>query len=712
MPFLAGCTADRRPLSLTNPLTRRELDKAERWAKQSGPPPGYPFGESLEEGMIGKIPFGTYINFHFAPGSLRRELMDRSPARFSGQKNHGKNSPGSRLAFFEVGFWLLGLFGLLGVPGEMVCPAQEPPAAFQQLQRRWPNGPFQDPKQFPIAVWLQDPRNAGRYKEIGIALYVGLWKGPTEAQLAELRRHQMPVICEQNDYALAHREEKLIVGWLQDDEPDNAQPLPGGKGYGPPVPPEKVVQRYQEIRRRDPSRPVLLNLGQAVAWDDWHGRGVRSRHPEDYPLYVQGGDIVSFDIYPVVHPKPAVAGKLWYVPRGVQRLRQWAGPDRVVWNCIETTRISNLQVKPTPQQVKAEVWMSLIFGSQGIIYFCHQFKPQFVEAALLADREMAEAVGQLNRQIHQLAPVLWTPDRRDLVAVAVQPAEVDEEMARLLGATPIAWTAKVYENNMYIFAVRMQPTPVQAQFRLRAPLGADGVQVLVLGENRRLPIQNGAFQDRFGPYEVHLYEITLRASPPTTSPEAEAVQPESTSGRKPENLPPPDGSGKSAPSSSSVAGRSEREKPVSPEEQPTLPPMEFHPEMSYSVGPDGWIMRNKWTDDQITQAAKGQQEAQALWQKLAPRYAKWVTPEKVRELSRWAQNQMAGYRSVPPLEKTVLEPTGLSPEGRLLVLEGTIDTLPSHHRLVTRWLKVYVHYDLSAKKIVRVVFTIRGQLEE
>ena len=74
----------------------------------------------------------------------------------------------------------------------------------------------------------------------------------------------------------------------------------------------------------------MLNLGQGVAWDGWYGRGVRTNHPEDYSQYVRGGDIVSFDIYPAVHDKPAVAGKLWYVARGVDRLRGWAANERIV----------------------------------------------------------------------------------------------------------------------------------------------------------------------------------------------------------------------------------------------------------------------------------------------------------------------------------------------------------------------------------------------
>ena len=357
--------------------------------------------------------------------------MNRSPVPSPSRRTHRKSSLRSRLAFFAAGFWLCGPFWLLGDPAGTVCRAEGPPAAFEQLQRRWPNGPFQDHRQFPIAVWLQNPRNAGRYKEIGITLYVGLWKGPTES--------------------------------------------------------------------------------------------------ED---------------------------------------------------------------------------------------------------------------------------------------------------------------------------------------RLRKPPGANGLPEL--GENRSLPIQNGTFRDRFGPYEVHLYEIALRAAPTAHCPatKADGNKPESASSRKGENLPPLDGSENLPRSGMSAADRSEPEKPAPPDKPPALPPVEFHPEMSYAIEPNGWILPREWTNDQKSQAVKAQKEAQALWQKLAPQYAQWVTPEKVRELSRWAQSQMAHYRAVPPLERSVLEPVGLSSDGRILALEGVIDTLPSHHRLVTRWLKVYVHYDLSAKKIVQVVFTIRGQLKE
>src|SRR3546814_11235955 len=103
----------------------------------------------------------------------------------------------------------------------------------------------------------------------------------------------MRVICQQNETVLRYPDDTLITGWLQDDEPDNAQPLSDGKGYGPPIHPGQVISNYESLREKDSSRPVLLNLGQGVAWDNWHGRGSRTNHPEDYPGYAKGGDIIS-----------------------------------------------------------------------------------------------------------------------------------------------------------------------------------------------------------------------------------------------------------------------------------------------------------------------------------------------------------------------------------------------------------------------------------
>ena len=64
--------------------------------------------------------------------------------------------------------------------------------AAQSTYAQWSHGPSSDPTYFPIAVWLQDPRNALAYKRAGINLYVGLWQGPTESQLATTPRCSRP----------------------------------------------------------------------------------------------------------------------------------------------------------------------------------------------------------------------------------------------------------------------------------------------------------------------------------------------------------------------------------------------------------------------------------------------------------------------------------------------------------------------------------------
>ncbi|MDP2982559.1 MAG: hypothetical protein Q8O92_04425 [Candidatus Latescibacter sp.] len=365
------------------------------------------------------------------------------------------------------------------------------PKAGKTPYSAWERGLPPDPGFFPLAVWLQDPSNAEKYKAAGINLYVGLWQGPTEEQLAALRKAGMRVICSQNTTGMKYKDDPVIAGWMHGDEPDNAQSQGEGKGYGPPILPEKIIADYEKIRAADPSRPVLLNLGQAVAWDNYIGRGVRRNHPEDYPEYARGGDIVSFDIYPVTSPYPEIKGNLWYVPAGVERLRAWAGSKKIVWNCIECTYISSGN-KATPHQVRAEVWMSIIHGSGGIIYFVHEWKPKFNEHALLDDPEMLEAVTRLNAQIREMAPVLNSPTVTGKIEVKSASPEI-----------PVDTLMKQYRGETYIFAAGMRNGETKASFTL----SGGNRTAEVVGEGRTIAVRRGTFEDDFKPYDVHIYRI-------------------------------------------------------------------------------------------------------------------------------------------------------------------------------------------------------------
>jgi len=361
----------------------------------------------------------------------------------------------------------------------------------------WSNSFPADENFFPLAVWLQSPGNAQAFKNLGINTYVGLWDGPTESQLSALKTAGMYTVCDQNSLALSSPSRSIIKSWMQTDEPDNAQPLAGG-GYGPPIPPQDIINRYTAMKAADASRPVLLNLGQGVAWDGWYGRGTRTNHPEDYPEYMKGGDIISFDIYPVTSTDAAVKGNLWYVGQGVERLVTWSQGKKVVWNAIECTHI-NSTVLPTPAQIRSEVWMSIIHGTRGILYFVHEWYPSFSEPGLLRYPANMDAVKSINAQIKSLAPVLNGPT----IAGEVQVVSSNT-------STPLKTMLKRRDGDTYLFAVAMRDGPTTGHFTLAGLSGTLSAEVL--GEGRTVPVTQGVLSDNFGAYGVHLYKIAGTAT--------------------------------------------------------------------------------------------------------------------------------------------------------------------------------------------------------
>ncbi len=400
---------------------------------------------------------------------------------------------------------------------------------------QWENGPPADPDWFPIAVYLQGPANASRYRDVGVNVYIGLWKGPTEEQLAELRKHDMLLICEQNEVGMEHLDDPLIIGWMQMDEPDNAQrmgaywksveqikeawPNAPADGlpewhsrtmedwgeWGPCESPKTIIERYEEMKANDPTRPVYLGLGMGVAYDGWQGRR-RANHPEDYAIYMRGADIAGFDIYPMATLYEAVRDQIWRVPFGVQRLVKWSHGNNIIWNSLECSQISREGRGPTPQQTRAEVWMSLIHGSTGIIYFSHVMESsRFSETGLLDDPDMAATVKDTNEQIHRLARVLNSPTLCEALAVEADPARVPPEEAATVGTGPVPAMAKRHDGDVYVFAVNMQSWPVSAEFTVKDLDGKADAEVV--DENRTLPVEDGSFADEFAPYEVHIYRI-------------------------------------------------------------------------------------------------------------------------------------------------------------------------------------------------------------
>jgi glycosyl hydrolase family 42 (putative beta-galactosidase) len=341
---------------------------------------------------------------------------------------------------------------------------------------------------FPIGVWLQSPANAARYKAIGINTFVGLHQGPTEQQLAVLARVDMFAVAEQNDVGLNSPNRHIIKAWIQGDEPDNAQPVGVGL-YGTCIPASEVARRTRELKGRDPTRPVMINFGQGVANEFWKGRGSCNGDQGYYDVAIKGADIVSYDIYPVGSATPQVKGRLEYVARGVTNLVRRVAPGQTVWMALETTALNPAR-RPTPAEVRAEVWMALIHGATGIFYFVHEFTPTFREDAIFRYPDVVEEVTSTNQLIKSLSPVFKTPSLSGIVSVSSQ--------------VPIAIMVKAYQGTLYIFAVAMQNSPSTVRVTVD---GDHHTSARVIGESRSLPITQRTFEDRFEGYGVHLYQI-------------------------------------------------------------------------------------------------------------------------------------------------------------------------------------------------------------
>ncbi|MFW6155063.1 MAG: dockerin type I domain-containing protein [Planctomycetota bacterium] len=376
---------------------------------------------------------------------------------------------------------------------------------------QWSLGPPTDPGYFPLGVWVQAPRSyrVDAFADAGINLYVGCSWDETEAGMNRLRNAGMKIILNQNgDYAPTHMDDDVICAWLQRDEPDNAKSNPSGGYYSPiaPLPTTTwstypgtdMYTRYLNLKGVDDRRPVFMNLGQGVAWNDWPGRGSRTGHAEDYPEYAQACDIICFDIYPAASGRSETAGKLWLVAQGVDHLVSIARPGQVVWNFVETTNISG-NGQATPAEVKAEVWMSIVHGSKGILYFCHGESPDssFDEQALLKDPVMLAAVGDINWQVRSLAPVINSPTVTGAVSTSSSSP-----------IAPVDTLVKRHNGYTYVFSVVMRDAPTTVTYTSFEfpPLAV----AEVIGEDRRIPVAAGSFSDDLDGFGVGLYKILSR----------------------------------------------------------------------------------------------------------------------------------------------------------------------------------------------------------
>lgn len=217
-------------------------------------------------------------------------------------------------------------------------------------------------------------------------------------------------------------------------------------------------------------------------------------------------DVFMPEIYPIHSDADAtncVAATIDVMEKSLADIRvRSRGRPHAVWPIIQHFKgFSSWKRMPTPQEVYAMSFASIIHGAKGITWYTYggfiiPEKKKF-NYGVCSSAETWNAATNLTRRISELSPVLLSPD----IAPARAPEILSGPAVDGCGRPSVTVLQKSYEGRRYLLAVNATSERV----RVRLSLGCAG-KASVLYENRRLETDGGAFADAFGPFAVHIYE--------------------------------------------------------------------------------------------------------------------------------------------------------------------------------------------------------------
>lgn len=345
---------------------------------------------------------------------------------------------------------------------------------------------------FPLMNFYQSPQSFDNAVSMGLnAYFMPGNKPPPKEYLDLLHEKGLYGIVPFDEATVGH---PALLAWVQPHEPEK-QFLAGKAEMSP----ESMLAAYRRCKEADPSRPVVLDFAPTFMTALELGKDMSpEKKREIYPAYARAADIVTYNVYPVWgHNRP---DKLDWVAEAADDLKALVGSDKPFFAMIETTtgwrEIPPEEQKPlSHQDVRAEVWMAVIRGATGVIYFTHRFKPTFSEHGLDAERHAA--IKAVNERLTRLAP-----------AILAAPAGVAVRMT-MAGDLPCHLKATKHQGAVYVFAqnIDMKRRTGKATFTVAGLKAATAIEVI--DENRTLTAGDGTFTDEFGPLAEHVYRLEL-----------------------------------------------------------------------------------------------------------------------------------------------------------------------------------------------------------
>jgi hypothetical protein len=364
-----------------------------------------------------------------------------------------------------------------------------------------------DPAFFPVVIWFDGISTDGEVefdKAHGINTYVGV---DPSTQYRLFADHGVYWIGRPLNNGPADGG-KSLAGYFLDDEADGRfSPASAGLAH------------LKALRKALP--------GDRFAWANYTYMVVgRDLPAKDAAAFVNDiPDVVSADMYwytvPFCSGTPFQSPLIMSVRQQtcrtsssygalVDALRQRDAEDgklQPLWQFVELLNgggaegpfVTNIR----SDQLRGAVMSSLIHEARGIVYFNQSLtgpcpsgnviRMAQVEKGFCGASQVA-AAGEVNRQIHTLAPVLNT-----------------QSYVHRFGSG-LDTMLKVHDGNAYVFAMVDGSGPAGLR-RFTLPPGLDSTRIDVLFEDRRLQARDGSFEDMFAAESsYHIYRIPLSVS--------------------------------------------------------------------------------------------------------------------------------------------------------------------------------------------------------
>lgn len=201
-----------------------------------------------------------------------------------------------------------------------------------------------------------------------------------------------------------------------------------------------------------------------------------------YPALAANADILSFDLYPLQN-WCKYDGRFHDVFDSQKELVALGGGTKPTFQWIEARHMDCKDpiLDPTPQTVRAEVWLSIAGGAHGIGYFPYDWSA-----------DIGAEIAREKSEIETLAPAL-----------------VDQSIDASANDGSLRVGARQHNGAVYVIAVNATRNPVTSTINVPA-LGNRALTSL--DGTRTVTAANGSFTDSFGPLEVHIYI----SAPPTS----------------------------------------------------------------------------------------------------------------------------------------------------------------------------------------------------